>query len=294
MVHMPSHSYYRLGRYHDSLTTNVAAVAADRVYLAETASAGFYRHALYPHNVHFLMVSAQMTGNGATAIATAEQLDSTLSDAATKAVAWLQPVKAAPYFAHAQFSDAATILALPAPSADFPYVAAMRHYARGVAFARQGDTKAAQQEVDAIAVLEGDPGIAELGAGGVPAAQVLQIARLVLAARIAQASGDLAAAVESLEQAVALEDALPYMEPPFWYYPVRQSLGAVLLLQGQAERAAVVFRDSLERAPNNGWALFGLREAQAAQGDKAAAGETDRLLRAAWSGDATLLALERL
>jgi tetratricopeptide (TPR) repeat protein len=294
MVHMPAHSYYRLGRYHDSVTTNVAAVAADRAYLAETTSAGFYRHAYYPHNVHFLMVSAQMTGNGATAIATAEQLDGTLSDAVTKAVAWLQPVKAAPYFAHAQFSDAATILALPAPSAGFPYVTAMWHYARGVAFARQGNAKAAQQAAEAIAALESDPAIAELAAGGVPAAQVLQIARLVVAARIAQAAGDLAAAVDSLEQAVAIEDGLPYMEPPFWYYPVRQSLGAALLLQGQAERAATVFLDSLEPAPNNGWALFGLREAQAAQGDKAAADETDRLLRAAWSGDTTLLALERL
>src|SRR5262249_5111697 len=105
---------------------------------------------------------------------------------------------------------------------------------------------------------------------------------------------DLATAVDSLERAVAIEDGLPYMEPPFWYYPVRQSVGAVLVLQGQAERAATVFRDSLELAPNNGWALFGLREAQAAQGDKAGADETDRLLRAAWAGDPTLLALERL
>lgn len=294
MVHMPAHSYYRLGRYHDSQTTNVAAVAADRAYLAETTSGGFYRYAYYPHNVHFLMISAQMTGDGTTAIATAEQLDGTLSDAVTKAVAWLQPIKAAPYFAHAQFSDATTILDLPAPNGQFPYVTAMWHYARGVAFARQGNVKAAQQEADAIAVLEADASVAELAAAGVPAGQVLEIGRLVVAARIAQAAGDLASAVDSLEEAVALEDGLPYMEPPFWYYPIRQSLGATLLLQGQAERAAAVFRDGLERAPNNGWALYGLREAQAAQGDKAGADETDRLLRAAWSGNSALLALERL
>jgi tetratricopeptide (TPR) repeat protein len=294
MVHMPSHSYYRLGRYHDSQATNVAAVSADRAYLGQTRSGGFYRYALYPHNLHFLMVSAQMTGDGATAVATAEQLDGNLSDDVTKAIAWVQPIKAAPYFAHAQFSDAVTILALPAPKGGFAYVTAMWHYARGVAFAKQGNASAALQEMDVIAAIAGSAGIAELAAGGVPAVQVLEIARLVVEARAAQATGDLASAVDSLEQAVALEDSLPYMEPPFWYYPVRQSLGATLLLQGEAERAAAVFRESLERAPDNGWALYGLREAQAALGDKAGADQTDRLLRAAWSGDPALLTLERL
>jgi tetratricopeptide (TPR) repeat protein len=294
MVHMPAHSYYRLGRYHDSQITNVAAVEADRAYLGKTRSGGLYRYAYYPHNLHFLMVSAQMMGDGATAIATAEQLEGTLSDDVTKAVAWVQPIKAAPYFAHAQFSDAETILALPAPDRGFPYVTAMWHYARGVAYAALGNVAAAQREAASITALESDPAIADLAAGGIPAQEVLRIAVLVVGGRIAQAQGDLAGAVDRFERAVALEDALPYMEPPFWYYPVRQSLGAALLLQGEAKRAAEAFRDSLARTPNNGWALYGLREAQAALGDKPGAGETDRLLGAAWMGDASLLDLERL
>ena len=74
-----------------------------------------------------------------------------MSDAAAKNIAWVQPIKAAPYFAHAQFSDAKTILGLPDPGEEFPYVQAMWHYARAVGLAGAGDVTRAQAEVDAIA-----------------------------------------------------------------------------------------------------------------------------------------------
>lgn len=293
MVHMPAHTFYRIGRYRDSAKANVDAIAADGRYFAETSASGFYRYGLYPHNLHFLLVSAQMTGDGETVIETAGRLDGTLSDDVTQALAWVQPIKAAPFFAHAQFSEPATILALPAPDNGFSYAMAMWHYARGVAYSMQGDTRAAAREADAIASLETSDEIAELNAG-IPAADVLAIARLVVEARIAQARGDLTSAIASIEQAVAIEDGLPYMEPPFWYYPLRQSLGALLLLNGEAGRAEAVLRESLVRTPNNGWALFALRESLKTQGNEAGADLADRQLRAAWTGNHTLLRLERL
>src|SRR5690606_30014904 len=159
---------------------------------------------------------------------------------------------------HAQYSAPDTILALPDPGDEFPFVKAAWHYARGVAFAVKRDDTAAKAEDAAIARIEKTAEIAQLEQAGVPASMVLGIARLVLDGRVALAGGDLARAQQAFAQAVALQDGIAYMEPPFWYYPVRQSLGAVLLQSGDAEGAEQTFRAALKQSPNNSWVLFGL------------------------------------
>ena len=135
---------------------------------------------------------------------------------------------------------------------------------------------------------------AELAAAGVPAKAVLALAEHVVRGRIAQAGGEHAEAVRQFEAAVAIEDGLAYTEPPYWYYPTRQSLGAALLLAGDAERAEVVLRSSLARSPNNGWALFGLMKAYERRGDRAGVRVAGRLLEQAWMGKDELLELGRL
>ena len=294
LVHMPFHTFFRVGLYKEAIEANRQAVLADETYIARSAPVGIYPQAYYPHNVHSLMVSAQMAGDGATVIESAAKLERIVSDAAAKKIAWVQPIKAAPYFAHAQFSDAKTILGLADPGTEFPYVRAMWHYARGVGLANAGDVTAAQAEVDAIAKLEQTNDFADLVAGGVPAKEVLQLARQVVRGRIAQASGDLVEAIKHFEAAVASEDTLIYSEPPYWYYPTRQSLGAVLLLAGQLDQAEEVLRASLARAPNNGWALFGLLRVYQQRGDEARAQVTKQLLDKAWMGETHTLNLTRL
>jgi tetratricopeptide (TPR) repeat protein len=294
LVHMPSHIYYRVGRYLDSLEANKRAVAADERFFARAGGDGIYRYGYYPHNIHFLLASAQMAGDGKTALEAAGKLARSLSDDVTREVPWVQPIMAAPYFAHAQFSDPATILAVPAPRPDFPYVRAMWHYMRGSAHVARGDIAATEAEVKAIAGLERSKGIAALAAGGVPAADVLRIARHVLAARVAQAEGRLPEAIAVLERAVAIEDGLAYMEPPFWYYQVRQSLGGVLVLAGELDRAEDAFRTSLARAPNNGWALYGLAQVYERRGDARAAAAVKKRFDGAWAGSWNAPDLARL
>jgi hypothetical protein len=144
LVHMPSHIYYRVGRYLDALAVNKTAVTVDEGYLAGTgAPMGVYRLGYYPHNVHFVMASAQMSGDGPTVIAAAEKLRGLIPDDVARGIALVQPVKAAPSFAHAQFSSPDTILALSDPGGAIPYVKATWHYARGVAHAARGDFAAA-------------------------------------------------------------------------------------------------------------------------------------------------------
>ena len=294
LVHMPSHTYYRIGRFLDSLNANIAASAADEAYIDETGAVGIYPYAYYPHNVHFVMTSAQMAGDAAHAIEAAEKLDALIPLSTLREVPWTQPIKAAPLFAHAQFSDPDAVLALKDPGDAFPFVKAAWHYARGVALAAKGDVGAAGEAADAIAAIGGEADFSFLTGGGVPAGEVLKIEEHVLRGRIAQAEENHAAAVEAFKQAVALEDSLAYTEPPYWYYPTRQSLGAALLQAGKADEARKVFKESLIRVPNNGWALYGLAEAQKAEGDGFSEAQTRKLLGKAWVGDSTQLSLGKL
>ena len=191
LVHMPSHIYYRVGRYLDALEDNKTAVKVDEKYLADTkAPMGVYRLGYYPHNVHFVMASAQLAGDGQTVIAAAEKLRELIPDEAARGIAMVQPVKAAPYFAHAQFSAPETILALPDPGDAIPYVKAMWLYARGVALAARGDFAGAGKAADAIETLERTADFKLLNDSNVPAQEVLRIAQTLILARIAQARGD--------------------------------------------------------------------------------------------------------
>jgi tetratricopeptide (TPR) repeat protein len=294
VVHMPFHTFFRIGMYKEAVEANRQAVMVDEAYIARSTPVGIYPQGYYPHNVHSLMVSAQMAGDGTTVIESADKLGQIVSDAVAKNIAWVQPIKAAPYFAHAQFSDAKTILGLADPGVDFPYVQAMWHYARGVGMANAGNVTAAQAEADAIAKLELANDFGNLDAGGVPARQVLQVAQNVVRARIAQANKDSAGAISHFQTAVALADGFAYSEPPYWYYPIRQSLGAAFLLASDLGNAERVLHESLVGSPNNGWALFGLMKVYEQRGDKASARAAKQLLDKAWIGNMRTLNLARL
>lgn len=283
IVHMPGHIYYRVGLYRESLEINRRAIAVDEAYFAKSPSDPLYRSAYYPHNIHFLMVSAQMGGDGRTAVESAAKLDASMPVDVVKAFAIMQPVKAAPYTTHAQFSAPEAILALPAPAEDLLLVRVMYHYARAVAHAQRKDAAAAGQEIAALTTLEAAD-FSAFDAWGIPAKAIAQTARLVAAGRLADAQGDLNSAAAAFEQAVAIEDGLAYTEPPYWYYPVRQSLGAVKLRQGKLDEAEAALRDSLARVRNNGWALAALAEVYKRKGDATAEKSARQALSKAWFG----------
>src|SRR3982751_4660882 len=278
IVHMPSHIYYRVGRYRDALAANKAAVAADEAYIADHKPSGPYPLAYYPHNLHFLVAAAHAAGDGKTALDAAGKLQKVVTAEMASAIPMVQPDMAAPYWATAMFGTPEAVLALTVPDNAPTYVKAMWRYARGLALVAQGRADEAANEIGAIQALEGEDDLAKAASAGIPGPDVLQIAREVLTGRIAQAKGDLPAAIAAFERAAVLQEGLAYMEPPYWYYPVRQSLGAALLAAGRVTEAEVAFQAALQRAPNNGWALFGLTGAAKARGDSAAAQDAEARL----------------
>ncbi|MEJ8812201.1 hypothetical protein WKW77_14050 [Variovorax ureilyticus] len=284
IVHMPAHIYYRVGMYRDSMTLNQKAAKVDEGYFKTSASDPIYKTAYYPHNVHFVLVSAQMGGDGRTAVESASKLDAAVPMELVKMFPILQPIKSAPYAAHARFSDPDTILGLPAPDGDAAVVQTMYHYARAIAYAQKRDKTDAQKEIDAIEKIEGTADYKTFEAWQLPAREIIRTAGLVAAGRLADASGDLDAAAKFYSDAIAIEDGLPYTEPPYWYYPVRQSLGSVKLRQGKLDEAQQAFRDSLARVHNNGWALAGLVEVERKKGDASAERAARKAYERAWFG----------
>ena len=294
IVHMPSHIYFRVGRYQDSLASNEAASKVDEAYIAQTGAMGVYPIGYYSHNVHFVLVSAALLGDRPTVLAQAEKLDKWLTNDVAAQIPFVQPVKAAPYFAWAQYGDPDMVLALPDPPGAPPYVKAMWHYARGAALAAKKDPAAARKEVEAIQAIVKNTDWSVLTLWGIPAEPVLNVAAEVVLARAAQAEGKQEVAIASLKKAAETQDTIPYMEPPFWYYPVRQSLGAALIMTGKPEEAQKEFAAALERERNSAWVLYGIKEAAKAKGDAAAEQKAADDLAKIWKGDPAMLTLGRL
>lgn len=294
LVHMPAHIYYRLGRFGDAYASNVAAARADEAFFQANPESTIYRYGYYPHNVHFLVASAQMAGDRNAALSEAARLRKVLDVETAMRAPWVEAIWAAPYFAHAQYGAPADILAQPAPDKRLPYANGMWRYSRAVAHAMQGDPAGVERELVQLRSLRDTTDFEKTETGGLPARTLLNIAEEVAWGRLAYRQGAYERAIQHFQKAAELEDQVAYMEPPFWYYPVRQSLGAAQLAAGKPADARQTFTTVLARHPNNAWALYGLAESQKAVGDKAGEARSRAALQKAWRGDPGWLRLERL
>lgn len=280
LVHMPGHIYFRIGRYLDSLDTNIEAVAIDEAYLNSTTGSSLYRFGYYPHNVHFVLVSAQMAGDAETALTYAEKLDALIPMSVLEQAGWIAPIKVAPYYAMAQFGSVADVEGLPDPGNSVPYVKAIWHYARGAVFANNSDPRAITEQKAIEALI--DQAVAK--SPGIPVETILTLARNTVALKLKMQSGDFTDAEALARANVSLQDSMSYTEPPFWYYAVEQSLGAVLHMAGRYEEAETAFKASLVRHPNSAGSLFGLWQTQRKLGQHADAEYTKQLFEKAHRG----------
>ena len=294
LVHMPSHIWHRRGRYRESIAVNIAAARADEAYIAATGDHGMLRFGYYPHNVHFIVTSALMAGDMATALNEAKRLGSLLDVETSASLGTVQAVDAAPYQAMAMIAAPDAILAMPAPDARLPLARVMYHYARAVAFVEKADRARFDAELKAMAALNSHPGARMLAEQAVPLPDLIHLAANAANGRWAMASGLYVVAAAHFRAAAAIEASISYMEPSYWHYPVNQSLGAARLLAGDAAGASQAFRAALAQTPGNGWALYGLSRSEAAAGHKAQATAANAAFRRAWAGDPRWLKLERL
>ncbi len=258
LVHMPAHIYWRVGRYHDASEANVRAAGVDEDYIAQCNAQGFYPALYYPHNIHFLWAASSMEGRSAVALEAARKVAANVRLEQIEQFPTVEFFKTIPILALTQFGRWEEILAEPSPHETLDYSKSIWHYARGVALANTGDVPGARLEREALADLRDSVQVLFLDGNDYPASVLLEIADHLLLGEIALADAGLEDAIRNFGEAVRIQDALPYMEPPFWYYPSRQSLGTALLKAERYIEAEAVYRRDLNDYPRNGWSLFGL------------------------------------
>ncbi|MCL2929670.1 MAG: hypothetical protein MGG37_17365 [Trichodesmium sp. MAG_R01] len=283
LVQMPSHLYLRIGRYHDAARLNQKAIKADEKFLATSQEKGLYSALYYPHNIHFFWSAASMEGRSEDAINAARKLVDKVSQEEVKQIPWTEIFLPTPYFSLVQFGKWDEILTESQPSNEFPYTMAMWHYARGMAWVGKGNLENAEFENQKIKDLLQNSEFSSLETANVPATNIISIANHLLVGKMAELKQKNKEMISEYQTAVKLQDNLPYMEPPYWYYPVRQSLGAALLKLNREQEAEAVYRKDLQQHPNNGWSLYGLVESLSAQGKQKEAAEVKQEFEKAWS-----------
>jgi tetratricopeptide (TPR) repeat protein len=293
LVHMPAHIYMRTGEYSAAVKSNADAIATDRVYLHELGTTNLnYQFAYAEHNYSFLTAAADMSGSYEQAMKAAKEL---AADAAPliENVPSVEAYMLNPILVPVRFARWDEVLANAAPDEKLKGLAFFWHYARGCAFAAKKQVRQAEAERDAMERVykELPPGHAF---GMLPNdwSTMHNMAAGALNARIAAARGDFTAAIGQWRAAIASEDHMVYHEPPDWYYPMRESLGAAMLRAGQAADAEKVFRDDLSLNPRNPRSLFGLWKALEAQQKTTGADWARRSFETAWKGGANQLRIE--
>jgi len=285
MVHMPSHIYFRVGRYADASKANSQASAVDEEYIAQCRTQGIYPLAYYPHNLHFLYSAASFEGNSELAILAAQKVAAAIPHPALKDFPMLQGFVAIPELALARFGRWEQILKLPPPAHATLFLKGIRQYVRGTALAATGRLEESAGELEAMKRVLSDKALDQTPASfsNNTARAILSIAPEVLAGEILARQGKFPEAIAHLATATRLEDALVYIEPPDWYLPTRQALGAVLLQAGRTVEAEAVYWEDLRRYPHNGWSLFGLAESLRKQGKNEEAALAEQRFQKAWA-----------
>lgn len=292
LVHMPSHIYFRVGDYEEAMRSNEQAIAQDVAYISKNKIQGIYSQMYLSHNIHFLMVASSMAGRYHDALQAADQLLAH-ANSLDPHIPMVEGFLGNKMLIQARFGDWEAILQTPPPDATLPTITALWHFTHGLAYAATDNLKDAANESRALqAAINKLP--TEATIGFTPASRILNIAQKYLDGKIAKANHDYKSAITLLEQAVAAEDALDYVEPPDWYFPTREALGGVLLAKGDYAKAEKVFRADLKKYPHNGRSLFGLQTSLQAQGKDDGAKLAQAEFTTAWHNADTQLQVENL
>ena len=295
IVHMPAHVYIRTGDYAAAVKTNEEAAAVDRAYIKSSGVQGIYPMMYYSHNLHFIAMCSAMVGDYAEAYKAAEMLAAHVGPS-VKNMPPLEGFMTIPMAVNVRFHKWDAILSMKEPNAEMKTTVGFWHFARGMALAGKGKISEAEAEYKIVAEAEkATPAdaIFQMPINN-KTKDILKIAENVLGAQVALARKDNAAAVALLRDAVAVQDTLKYDEPQDWFFPVRESLGGVLLMSGDAKGAEQVFRDDLARNLRNPRSLFGLHRALKVQERNSDAWFVEQEFRKAWKGGAGELKVEDL
>jgi tetratricopeptide (TPR) repeat protein len=295
IVHMPAHIYIRTGDYDAAVKTNQRAAEVDRAYIKATGAQGIYPMMYYSHNLHFIAMSAAMNGNYVESKKNAQLLLANVAPH-VKEMPPLEGFTTIPIAVEVRFHHWNEILKMPQPDPAMKTTTVFWHFARGMALASTGKVSEAEAEYKIVAAAEEatpPDAIFQMPINN-KTKDILKIAKNVLGAKLAMARKDHDAAIAMLREAVAVQDGLKYGEPPDWFFPVRESLGAALLMNGDPTAAEKIFRDDLAQNPRNPRSLWGLHQVLIDQKREYDAGFVQKQFDTSWKGASQALKLDDL
>ena len=282
LVHMPAHIYMRVGKYHEAVEGNQQAAHVDEQYFASQHPTGEYADGYYRHNLHFLWASLAMEGRNVEAMKAARDVVATITVEEASKDRSKEFYLPTPIFSMIRFGRWEELLKEPVPPTGLRLMDGMWRLGRGLALVATGRLPGAEGEQVVLA------GLTKQIRRDRTTEEKTQRALLKIAERIL--SGEIAAhrqryedAIRLFEEAIKMEEALPYSEPPLWPLSVRHHLGAVLLLADRPSEAEEVYHADLLRHPNNGWALTGLTQSLRAQQKDDQAAEAEGRFKKAWT-----------
>ncbi|MBV9570582.1 MAG: hypothetical protein JO056_04995 [Alphaproteobacteria bacterium] len=284
LVHMPSHIYFRVGRYEDAVKANTLAALKDEEYITACKAQGFYPLAYYSHNIHFLWTSSAMLGRYRAAEDAGQRLQRAAA-AGMPVAAQIPPVQLyllVPIVTDIRFGKWNKALAEKIPSPELKLDTAISHYGRAIAYANKRQFKRAGKERAALAKMIDNNMFADIDAFPVPGTHMAKVALSLIDGEIARLKGRTEAALAYFHTANELYKDLPYTEPDYWYQPVSHVYGAALLAARKPAEAEAVYRESLAVHRHDGWALFGLAQALRAQGKTREAAEVRKEFASVW------------
>lgn len=277
MVHMPAHIWLVLGDYDTAVDVNERAALVDREYFEKTGMMSSY-YAYYLHNLQFVLYARAMQGRAAETRKAAAEIVGAAAPMAQAMPEMADIFSLFATFAQMRMHDWDALAVRP--KSESPLAQSFWHYSLAMAAAAKAKTSEArveQKEFETLRVKLDR----KIPWSTNPLGDVLDLASAALDARLEQTPST---AILKWRKAVELQDALAYDEPPAWYYPLRESLGAAMLLAGDAAGAESVFREGVRRSPNNGRMLFGLLESLKAQHKDEAVAWVAREFKSAWKG----------
>ena len=293
LVHMPSHTFYWVGRYQEAADVNVRAVAIgidNARHDGLAGPGGVWQLPYHGHNVQYGVGGALMSGDAKDALA----LSGPMLAAAVhvpKVEPFLQMAMGTSYAAEGRFGTTADVLALPDPGEKFGFARAYRHYARGEAQARAGNVAGVRAELADIPDNVGTTSSSDLTAN---ATRLMKIARLVLEGRVTMLEGHPLEAAKFFAKGAKLDESKlvsTFSDPPIWWYPVRRSYAAALLAAGKPQDALREANIVLAHRLHDPLTLSVRADAEVALGQTEAAAQDRALVAKRWHGDKASLAL---
>ncbi|MBC7884917.1 MAG: hypothetical protein H7X99_05545 [Saprospiraceae bacterium] len=285
LVHMPSHTYIRIGLYHEGVVANQKAVLVDSLYIETCHAQGVYPLAYYPHNYHFISACATLCGERDIALKAAKATANHAHKKLLRDPAWatLQHYYSIPWYVQIKLGLWTEILNSRAPEKDLKYPLVVWHYAQSMALLSQNKISESKKHFDEMNFIMQDNTIKDLTIWGINSVfDLCTIASKTLEGEIYAKEKNYSKAIKLLQEAVKKEDALNYDEPPDWFFSVRHNLGAVLIEAGNLESAIKVYEEDLTTFRDNGWALRGLMDVYEKLGDSKKFSATNIRFQIAW------------